>query len=135
MAKLFESKFMKDVMVAVVDKADYQYQTLVPLFNEYGYGFVSPDKKLIFIDGELDITIQKIVEAHEVGHIAMGHGKHYGPTHEAEADCWAILTLRNYNEYAAANQLVRQFKGRHGYAFYHKKNSLNREKSKIYLVI
>lgn len=123
MAKLFESEFMKGVMVAVVDNADYQYQILAPLFNEYGYGFVAPDKKLIFIDGENDEDVQKIVEAHEVGHIAMGHGKHSGPIHEAEADTWAILKLRKCGYHKPANKLMIEFKGRHGYSFYHKKNS------------
>lgn len=123
MAKLFESEFMNGVMVAVVDNMDYQYQVLAPLFNEYGYGFVAPDKKLVFIDGNQSEMIQKIVEAHEVGHIAMGHGKHTGPLHEAEADTYAVLKLRKHNYYDAANELVRQFKNRHSYSFYHKKNS------------
>ncbi len=35
---LIESEFHKGVIVAVVDKGDYQYQQLAPLFNEYGYG-------------------------------------------------------------------------------------------------
>lgn len=126
MAKLYESEFMKGVMVAVVNELDYQYQVLAPLFNEYGYGFVAPDQKLIFIDGENDEDIQKIVEAHEVAHIVLGHGKHLGPTHEAEADSWAILKLRHCNEYPAANKLLKGFKGRHGYSFYHKKNSQNK---------
>ena len=128
MAKLFESEFKKGVMVAVVDNGDYQYQTLAPLFNEYGYGFVAPDQKLIFIDGEHDEDIQKIVEAHEVGHIVMGHGKHSGPIHEAEADTYAVLKLRQHNYYNAANELVKQFKSRHGYSFYHKKNSQTKTK-------
>ena len=61
MAKLFESEFHRGVMVAVVDSLDYQYQVLSPLFSEYGYGFVATDKKLIFIDGTYEDTIQKIV--------------------------------------------------------------------------
>ena len=52
MGKVFESEFHKGVMVAVVDSGDYQYQQLAPLFNEYGYGFVASDQKLIFIDGD-----------------------------------------------------------------------------------
>jgi len=128
MAQLFESEFHKGVMVAVVEDGDYQYQVLAPLFNEYGYGFVAPDKKLIFIDGNQGSLLQKIVEAHEVGHIAMGHGKHTGPLHEAEADTYAVLKLRQHNYYNAANELVKQFKSRHGYSFYHKKNSQTKTK-------
>ena len=128
MAKLFESEFKKNVMVAVVDSLDYQYQVLAPLFNEYGYGFVAPDKKLVFIDGNHNKDTQKCVEAHEVAHIVLGHGKHTGPTHEAEADSLAIVWLRQYGYHDAANLLVREFKKRHGFSFYHIKNKQNKQK-------
>ena len=62
MAQLFESEFHKGVMVAVVDSLDYQYQVLSPLFSEYGYGFVAPDQKLIFIDGNQHHVFHKMVE-------------------------------------------------------------------------
>lgn len=133
MAKLFESEFMSGVMVAVIDNMDYQYQVLSPLFSEYGYGFVAPDKKLIFIDGNQSEEIQKIVEAHEVGHIVMGHGKHTGPLDEAEADTWAIIKLRKCGYHKPAYKLMIEFESRHGYSFYHKKNS--QTKLKIHAAI
>jgi hypothetical protein len=126
MAKLFESEFNKGVMVAVVDSLDYQYQVLSPLFSEYGYGFVATDQKLIFIDGTYQNSIQKIVEAHEVAHIVLGHTGIKGPNDEAQADTWAILKLRKHGYYNEANELASQFKKRHGYSYNHIKNKRNK---------
>jgi hypothetical protein len=133
MGKIFESEFHKGVMVAVVDSGDYQYQQLAPLFTDYGYGFVAPDHKLIFIDGDQSSEIQKIVEAHEVAHIVFNHTGINGPNDEAEADSWAILMLRRYAYHSEANLLVREFKKRHGYSFYHIKNKQNKTKAYGYL--
>ena len=116
MAQLFESEFHKGVMVAVVEAGDYQYQVLAPLFNDYGYGFVAPDQKLIFIDGELPNDIQKIVEAHEVGHIVMGHGSTKGVNDEVEADSWAILYLRKAGYSKEADRLTIEFKNKCAYS-------------------
>jgi hypothetical protein len=126
MAKLFESEFHRGVMVAVVDSLDYQYQVLSPLFSEYGYGFVATDKKLIFIDGTYEDTIQKIVEAHEVGHIKLKHTGTKSPIDEAQADTYAVLLLRQYSYHDAANLLLEEFEKRHGYSFYHPKNKQNK---------
>ena len=128
MAKLFESEFHRGVMVAVVDSLDYQYQVLSPLFSEYGYGFVATDKKLVFIDGTYKDTIQKIVEAHEVGHIKLKHTGTKSPIDEVEADTYAVVLLRQYGYHDAANLLIREFKQRHGYSFYHIKNKQNKRK-------
>ena len=132
MAKLFESEFHKGVMVAVVDSLDYQYQMLSPLFSEYGYGFVAPDQKLIFIDGTYQDIIQKIVEAHEVAHIIFNHTGIKGPNDEAEADSLGMILLRQYGYHDAANLLLREFKKRHGYSFYHIKNKQNKMKAFSY---
>ncbi len=129
MGKIFESEFHKGVMVAVVDKGDYQYQQLAPLFKKYGYGFVAPDQRLIFIDGENVESLQKIVEAHEVGHIVLNHTGIIGPNDEAEADSWAILTLRKYGYSVEAELLVIEFIQRHGYSFNHIKNKRNKIKA------
>ena len=132
MAKLFESEFHKGVMVAVVEAGDYQYQVLAPLFNEYGYGFVAPDHKLIFIDGNHNKDTQKIVEAHEVAHIIFNHTGIKGPNDEAEADSLGMILLRQYGYHDAANLLLREFKKRHGYSFYHIKNKQNKMKAFSY---
>jgi hypothetical protein len=135
MGKIFESEFRKGVMVAVVDSGDYQYQQLAPLFTDYGYGFVAPDHKLIFIDGELPNDVQKIVEAHEVGHIVMGHGSMKGVNDEVEADSWAILYLRKAGYSKEADRLTIEFKKRHGFSYNHAKNKSNKIKvlTKIFI--
>jgi Zn-dependent peptidase ImmA (M78 family) len=132
MAQLFESEFHKGVMVAVVDSLDYQYQVLSPLFSEYGYGFVAPDQKLIFIDGNQHKSIYKIVEAHEVSHIIMNHTGIKGPNDEAEADSLAMVLLRKYGYYEEANILIREFKKRHGYSYNHINNKQNKLKAHSY---
>ena len=132
MAQLFESEFHKGVMVAVVDSLDYQYQVLAPLFNEYGYGFVAPDQKLIFIDGNQHHVFHKMVEAHEVAHIIMNHTGIKGPNDEAEADTLAMVLLRKYGYYEEANLLIREFKKRHGYSYNHINNKQNKLKAHAY---
>jgi Zn-dependent peptidase ImmA (M78 family) len=117
MAKLFESEFQKGVMVAVVKPADPQYQALAPLFIKYGYGFAMPDQKLIFIDGSYVDSIQTIVEAHEVGHIVLGHTGINGPNDEADADGWAIRKLQKHGYIDEANKLIEQYKSRHGFPY------------------
>lgn len=117
MAKLFESEFQKGVMVAVVKPMDAQYTVLKALFIKYGYGFVMPDHKLIFIDGIYIDSIQTIVEAHEVGHIVLGHAGIKGPNDEADADSWAIEKLKAHGYGVEANQLIEQYKSRHGFSY------------------
>lgn len=117
MAKLFESEFQNGVMVAVVKPADTQYSALKSLFVKYGYGFVMPDHKLIFIDGSYIDSIQKIVEAHEVGHIVLGHTEIKGPNDEADADGWAIRKLKKHGYIDEANKLIEQYKNRHGFPY------------------
>ena len=117
MAKLFESEFQKGVMVAVVKPADPQYQALAPLFIKYGYGFTMPDQKLVFIDGSYIDSIQTIVEAHEVGHIVLGHTGINGPNDEADADSWAIGKLKKCGYIDEANKLIEQYKSRHGFPY------------------
>ena len=132
MAKLFESEFHKGVMVAVIEAGDYQYQVLAPLFNDYGYGFVAPDQKLIFIDGNQHKDVHKIVEAHEVAHIILNHMGIKGPNDEAEADSLAVSLLNRYGYFNSANTLICQFKHRHGYSYYNIKNKQNKIKAHAY---
>lgn len=129
MAKLFESEFHKGVLVSVIEAGDYQYQVFAPLFNDYGYGFVAADQKLIFIDGNQHPSIHKIVEAHEVAHIILNHTGIRGPNDEAEADSLAILLLIKYGYHKEVNLLIREFKKRHGYSYNHIKNKRNKIKA------
>ena len=119
MSKVYNSEFYDSVVIAIVDNGDYQYQTLAPLFNEYGYGFVAPNQNLVFIDGGkgLSKNILKWIEAHEVAHIILGHKKEKDSKDEIEADRLAHKLLVE-NGYYKASQLVKdKFRERHGIEF------------------
>ena len=117
MPKLYNSEWNDSIVVAVIDEGDYQYQTLAPLFNEYGYGFVLPEQKLIFIDGSYDVVHQKWIEAHEVAHIILGHKQQKNPNDEIEADTLAHKLLVGNGYHKAAQLVKNKFKERHGIEF------------------
>jgi len=117
MPKLYNSEWDKNIVVAVIDDGDYQYQTIAPLFNEYGYGFVLPEQKLIFIDGSYDTIHQKLIEAHEVAHIILGHKKEKDSNDEIEADTLAYKLLVGYGYHKAAQLVKNKFVERHGIEF------------------
>ena len=117
MPKLYNSEWNDNIVVAVIDEGDYQYQTLAPLFNEYGYGFVLPEQKLIFIDGSYDVVHQKWIEAHEVAHIILGHKKEKDSKDEIEADTLAHKLLVGNGYYKAAQLVKDKFRERHGVEF------------------
>ena len=73
----YNSEFLPEITIAVVFSDNPQYDKLKPMFKEYGYGFMVPNKKLIIIDGEQIINnfntdILKFIEAHEIGSAASG---------------------------------------------------------------
>jgi len=117
MPKLYNSEWNDNIVVAVIDEGDYQYQTLAPLFNEYGYGFVLPEQKLIFIDGSYDVVHQKWIEAHEVAHIILDHKQQKNPNDEIEADRLAYQLLDGKGYLQSKQLLVDVFEERHGIKF------------------
>ena len=117
MPKLYNSEWNDSIVVAVIDEGDYQYQTMAPLFNEYGYGFVLPEQKLIFIDGSYDVVHQKWIEAHEVAHIILGHKQQKNPNDEIEADMLAYHLLDGKGYLQSKQLLVDVFEERHGIEF------------------
>jgi hypothetical protein len=119
MSKIYNSEFYDSVVIAIVDNGDYQYQTLAPLFNEYGYGFVAPNQKLVFIDGGkgLSKNTLKWIEAHEVAHIILGHKKEKDSKDEIEADTLAHKLLVGNGYYKSAQLVKDKFKERHGIEF------------------
>jgi len=123
MPKLYNSEWNDNIVVAVIDEGDYQYQTLAPLFNEYGYGFVLPEQKLIFIDGSYDVVHQKWIEAHEIAHIILGHKQQKNPNDEIEADTLAHKLLVGNGYHKAAQLVKNKFKERHGIEFKYKSKS------------
>ena len=48
----YDSEFLPGVTIVVIFSDNPQYEQLVPMFEEYGYGFMIPNKNLILIDGE-----------------------------------------------------------------------------------
>jgi Zn-dependent peptidase ImmA (M78 family) len=119
MSKIYNSEFYDSVVIAIVDNGDYQYQTLAPLFNEYGYGFVAPNQKLVFIDGGkgLSKNTLKWIEAHEVAHIILGHKKEKDSKDEIEADTLAHKLLVGNGYYKSAQLVKDKFKERHDIEF------------------
>ena len=118
MSKVYNSEFYDSVVIAILDSGDYQYQTLVPLFNEYGYGFVAPNQKLVFIDGgkRLSKNTIKWIEAHEVAHFMLGHGltKNNSAEEEIEADRLAYQMLDDKGYTKSAQMVKDKFEERHG---------------------
>lgn len=133
MANTFQSEFKAGVTVSVVNKDDFEYAIFQPLFEEYGYGFVAPNEKIIIIDGQYNSTYQKIVEAHEVAHIILKHNENENHSDEIEADIMAhqLLSLFGYDK--EAKFLLRKFKGRHGVPMAHKSMDIHKQKVKTYL--
>lgn len=119
MSKVYKSEWYDNIVVAIVDNADYQYQTLAPLFNEYGYGIVMPEERLVFIDGGngFDKHTLKWIEAHEVAHIILNHKKEKDAKDEIEADRFAYKLLVGHGYHKASKMVKDKFKERHGIEF------------------
>ena len=117
--KQFKSEFNKDIVVSIIGKDDALYDLLKPLFNEYGYGFVAPNQKLVFIDGgkRLSKNTIKWIEAHEVAHIILGHKREKDSKDEIEADTLAHKLLIGNGYYKAAQLVKDKFAERHGIEF------------------
>ena len=117
----FKSDFLTDININVVFKGDKNYMFLKEIFNEYGFGFLSPDTKTIIIDGEIFVHENmsfndlKYVEAHEVAHIILNHTGDRNDKDEIEADLGAYILLKNKN--MCTERLVDEFEGRHGFPF------------------
>ena len=119
---IYDSEFLPDVKIVILTSDNPQYETVAPLFQEYGYGFMVPGKNLIIIDGEIlidefDASVLKFIEAHEVSHIILGHDGPRNENDEIEADLGAYLLLKNANKLKAIDYLVDNFEDRHGVEF------------------
>lgn len=118
----YRSKFLNDVTVVVVFNEDPLYTQVKPMFEQYGYGFVAPERNLMIIDGEILVgepngdDILKFIEAHEVSHIILGH-KTGDEREEIEADLGAYLLLKNKGFDKSVEILINTFKDRHGIDF------------------
>jgi phosphopantetheine adenylyltransferase/Zn-dependent peptidase ImmA (M78 family) len=96
----YQSLFKPDINILVAFKNYENYKILKPLFNKYGYGFYSPEDKIIILNGErfinsnLDFKDLKFVEAHEITHLFLGHTGPYSEEDEMDADLGAYILLK-----------------------------------------
>jgi hypothetical protein len=118
----YNSEFLPEITVAVVFGDNPQYEQLLPMFNEYGYGFMVPNKNLIVIDGEnildnFDVDVLKFIEAHEISHVILGHDGPRSDEEELDADLGAYLLLKEKGYTNSIKSLLKNFKQRHRIKF------------------
>ena len=119
----YSSEFLPSITIFVVFSDDPQYEHLIPLFEEYGYGFMVPNKDMILIDGEILLEngnaedLLKFIEAHEIAHVILNHDGPRDEDEELEADLGAYLLLSRNNNIRAIKPLLKHFKDRHGIKF------------------
>ena len=49
----YSSIFKPEIKILVIFKNNENYENLITIFNEYGYGFYVPNQELIIINGEI----------------------------------------------------------------------------------
>jgi Zn-dependent peptidase ImmA (M78 family) len=119
----YSSEFLPSITIFVVFSDDPQYEHLIPLFEEYGYGFMVPNKNIILIDGEILLEngnaedLLKFIEAHEIAHVILNHDGPRDEDEELEADLGAYILLSRNNNIKAIKPLLKHFKNRHGIKF------------------
>ena len=119
----YNSEFLPSITIFVVFSDDPQYEQLKPLFEEYGYGFMVPNKNMILIDGEILLEngdtedLLKFIEAHEIAHVILNHEGPRDEDEELDADLGAYLLLSRNNNIKAIKPLLKHFKERHGIKF------------------
>jgi Zn-dependent peptidase ImmA (M78 family) len=119
----YNSEFLPSVTIFVIFSDDPQYGHLKPLFEEYGYGFMVPNKNMILIDGEILLgngnteDLLKFIEAHEISHVILNHEGPRNEDEELDADLGAYLLLSRNNNIRAIKPLLKHFKERHGIKF------------------
>ena len=119
----YSSEFLPSITIFVVFSDDPQYEQLKPLFEEYGYGFMVPNKNMILIDGEILLEngntedLLKFIEAHEIAHVILNHDGPRDEDEELDADLGAYLLLSRNNNIKAIKPLLKHFKERHGIKF------------------
>ena len=118
----YNSEFLPEITIAVVFSDSPQYENLIPFFEEYGYGFLVPNKNLVVIDGEnilenFDSDVLKFIEAHEIAHIMLGHDGPRNDEEEMDADLGAYILLNNKGKKESIKHLLNNFEDRHGVNF------------------
>ena len=120
MSKTYFSEFAngqnKDIAVGIITKDDSRYETLKPLFEQYGFGFTDTKIGCVFIDAEAGLSEAELkwVEAHEVAHINLKHKMgDRNDEAELEADQFAKLYLWKYGYKESVNLIDKHLKERH----------------------
>jgi len=118
----YNSEFLPEITIAVVFGDNPQYEQLLPMFEEYGYGFMVPNKNLVLIDGEnilenFNVDVLKFIEAHEIAHVILGHDGPRNEEEELDADLGAYLLLKEKGYSNSIKSLLKNFKQRHQIKF------------------
>jgi Zn-dependent peptidase ImmA (M78 family) len=118
----WQSHFIDEINIFLIFKENENYDILDKLFDQYGYGFYSPNDKMIIIDGELfvgDDALSKedlrFIEAHEVAHLILNHNGPRNDEDEIEADLGAYILLKRAG--FSTDRLMDEFEERHGKPF------------------
>jgi Zn-dependent peptidase ImmA (M78 family) len=118
----YKSSFIPNMNINLVFKENPNYGVMRKIFDQYGYGFLAPELKTIFIDGEIflgddGLTMEdmKFIEAHEIAHLLLGHNGPRSEKDEIEADLGAYILLKK-NE-MSTDRLEDEFDSRHGMPF------------------
>jgi len=118
----FKSSFLPNLNINVIFKENPHYPQIKEIFDMYGYGFLAPEFKTIFIDGEIFLGEDgfsfddlKFIEAHEVSHLILNHDGPRNEEDEIEADLGAYILLKNKN--MSTERLEDEFENRHGIPF------------------
>ena len=130
----YNSEFLPEITIAVVFSDNPQYEKLTQFFEEYGYGFLVPNKNLVVIDGEnivdnFDSDVLKFIEAHEIAHIILGHDGPRNDEEEMDADLGAYILLKNKGREESIKHILDNFEDRHGVNF--DENLLKRVKNQF----
>lgn len=118
----YSSIFKPEIKILVIFKNNENYENLITIFNEYGYGFYVPNQELIIINGEIflnsnDLTMDdlRFVEAHEISHLLLNHDGPRSEKDEMDADIGAYILLTRHN--ISTERLVDEFEFRHNVKF------------------
>jgi len=131
---VFQSEYIPEIKILVITDDSEDYEDFKPYFDQYGYGFLIPDKELIVLDGEYLVQnpsseLLKFIEAHEIAHVLLGHSGPRNDDDEMDADLGAYLLLASKNRFESIKMLLKNFRNRHGVPF--SKNLLSRVKNQL----
>jgi hypothetical protein len=118
----YPSTFIPNLNINVIFKENPNYPQMKEYFDMMGYGFLVPEFKTIFLDGEnfigedsFTFDDMKFIEAHEVSHLMLGHNGPRSEEDEIEADLGAYILLTKHN--MSTERLEDEFEHRHGVPF------------------